>query len=168
MDTLELKKTSKKAEKAFNEDACRFTSSSFEVTALQFELRQHFPYKCTINVSQNKISYQNRDYRNIGSVENMYPEEPKWYKFDSSRFDLNKFEWRQVEDYAKEWNDFRSFWLYYDGNKPWLTQQNFIDYMNKLNYLESLMGEVSPFIKRYILVINRAYDLAKRSNKANN
>ena len=155
-----LKRPSKKAEKLFNEGARMFTPFSFEATALQFEIRQHFPYRVTINFPSNTIYFHNRDYQPIGSIEIQNKEEIREYKFDSKRFDLNKFDWLNMEKGSGSC----TFYLYYDGNKPWLTQQNFIDYMNKLNYLESLMREVSPFIKRYILIVNRAYDLAKQLN----
>ncbi len=165
---LKLKNPSKKVEKCFIEDAAKFNPFSFEVNALQFELRQHYPYKCTIDITHNQITFLNRDYLPVGLRESAKADETSWYKFESKQFDLEKHEWRQVENYTKDGVEFMDFWLYYDGNKPWLTQKNFIDYMNKLNYLESLMGEVSPFIKRYILVVNRAYDFAKQTSKSNN
>lgn len=166
-NNLKLKKPSKKAEKSFVEDAAKLTPNSFEVNTLQFELRRHFPYKCTIDITHNQISFLNRDYLPIGLRESAKADETSWYKFDSKQFNLKKHKWCQVENYTKDEVVFIDVWLYYDGNKPWLTQKNFIDYMNKLNYLESLMGEISPFIKRYILAVNRAYDFAKQLNKTN-
>lgn len=165
---LKLKNPSKKAEKCFIEDAARFNPFSFEVNALQFELRRQYPYKCRIDITHNQITFLNRDYLPVGLRESAKADETSWYKFDSKQFDLKKHEWPQVENCTKQGVEFMDFWLYYDGNKPWLTQKNFIDYMNKLNYLESLMGEVSPFIKRYILIVNRAYDFSKQISKSNN
>jgi len=160
-NNLKLKNPSKKVEKCFIEDAGLLNGNAF-----QYELEMHYPYKCIIDITNNKISFLNRNYKPIGLRDLVKAENPSWYRFDSKQFDLKKHEWPQVENYTKDGAEVLGLWIY--NADPWLTQRNFIDYMNKLNYLESLMGEVSPFIKRYILIVNRAYDFSKQISKSNN
>lgn len=160
-NNLELKNPSKKSNKCFVEDAELLNGNPF-----QYELKIHYPYECTIDITNNKISFLNRDYKPIGLRESVKGEDTSWYRFDTKQFDLKRHAWTQMESFVKDGSEFLRLWIY--NADPWLTQKSFIEYMNKLNYLESLMGEVSPFIKRYILVVNRAYDFAKQTSKSNN
>lgn len=157
---IELKNPSLKAKKGFNE-RIGYATAFFESTFVGHEIRNYYPYKCVVDKTHKKICFYNRDDQLISIHEKNISEENSWLKFDMDRFKLSLFELDKVRS-----NDsFLVFYLYSDGSNPWKKQCYFIDFMKKVNYLESLLKDVSPFAKRFVLIVTLAYENAQNLRK---
>lgn len=158
---LPLKQPTQKAQKAFDNDLLYFSPKQYK--ALGYELILHYPYVCYIDASNRHITFANRKYKPLVIWENT-KNTIKWFDFDYNSFDINKY------DFCTQTGKFdnvycRELYLYSDATNPCEKHKWFLDYMQKLNYIESLLLEVSPFIKRFILLITKAYGFSIQKNE---
>lgn len=152
---IELKNPSSKAKKEFNEKY-GYATAFFESTFIGHEIRNYYPYKCVVDKEKGRICFYNREDKLINVHEKNVSEKNSWLKFDTNKFQPSLF------DLDKNSNDSHYvFYLYSDGSKPWEKQCYFIDFIKKVNYLESLLDDVSPFAKRFILIVTLAYENAQ-------
>lgn len=131
-----------------------------QVHHISTEIGKYYPYCFYIDEKNNRIAFLNRAYKPIKKSCRGDKVE-YWFKFDVKKF--KNFSELVDDDTFLDTKCKRCFmsdkWDALDD------EHGFNKYMQRLNYLESCMLEVSPFMQRFALTIKRAYELKQENEE---